>query len=83
MGWFGFSVLSILAKIAGLIDESSALSDLYAEYLVTVGRVFVPFFSIHSYTQSPLRTVLMQRGLCFSLEQTGSGASGLHGALRS
>ena len=25
----------------------------------------------------------MQRGLCFSLEQTGSGASGLHGALRS
>ena len=25
----------------------------------------------------------MQRGLCFSLEQTGSGASGPHGALRS
>ena len=31
MGWFGFSVLSILAKIAGLIDEKLSSLEIYMQ----------------------------------------------------
>ena len=56
MGTFGFSVLSILAKIAGLIDEKLSSLRSICRIPLTVGRVFVPFFSIYYsfiYAESP------------------------------